>query len=172
MVITLYLKYSNISTTVIEYNSKQNQPQAPTKISANLITVHLAGAVKKPGVYTIAFGTRILDFITSYSGFVDTANLDKLNLAKLATDGQRIYIPYKKDTRSNTNSSIGLSTLININTSSKKQLQKLPGVGQRIAKEIIEYRKSHGFFYSKKEVLNVKFIGPKLYEKIHTLINI
>ena len=57
-------------------------------------------------------------------------------------------------------------THLNLNTATKKQLQKLPGIGNKISEEIIAYRHQHGFFYSKRDLLKVKFIGPKLYEKL------
>ncbi len=58
------------------------------------------------------------------------------------------------------------NNLININTASKEELQKLPGVGKTLADRILEYRKTHGGFSSKEELDNVRGIGSATLEKI------
>ncbi len=60
---------------------------------------------------------------------------------------------------------------ININTASKKELITLKGVGNIIADRIIEYRKVHPF-KKVEDLMNVKGIGPKLFDKIKDLITI
>tara|TARA_Y200000002_G_C22385035_1_gene538940 strand:- start:86 stop:655 length:570 start_codon:yes stop_codon:yes gene_type:complete len=169
---TIYIKHSHISQDIIEYNSiKNSSPNIQTSASY-LITIHLAGAVKKPGVYNVVAGTRILDIIQTYSGTLNTANLDKINLAKIAQDGQRIYIPYKKHLYTTTDQKHSKFPMININTATQKQLEKIPGIGKKIAKELINYRHKNGFFYSIKDILNVKYIGTKMLQKISPFITI
>ncbi|MDM8539148.1 helix-hairpin-helix domain-containing protein [Desulfobacterales bacterium HSG17] len=60
---------------------------------------------------------------------------------------------------------------ININTASKKELVTLKGVGEKIAKRIIEYRKAHPF-KTTVELMNVKGIGQKLFDKNKDLISV
>jgi competence protein ComEA len=169
---TMYVKYSNISHDVIEYSSTQNTTTVIKTSKPHYITIHLAGAVTKPGVYKVIAGSRILDVIQTYSETLETANLDKINLAKITRDGQRIYIPYNKTTTTLSSNSHKNLSAININTATQKQLQKIPGIGKRIAKELISYRKENGFFYSIKDILNVKYIGTKLVKKITPYITI
>ena len=59
---------------------------------------------------------------------------------------------------------------ININTSKIGELTRLPGVGEEIAKNIIEYHRTHGPFRSKEGLMQVKGIGDKKFEKIKDLI--
>ncbi len=47
---------------------------------------------------------------------------------------------------------------------------RLPGIGEVIAKRIIEYRKSTGGFNSIEDILQVKGIGSKKFEKIKDII--
>lgn len=58
------------------------------------------------------------------------------------------------------------SEVININTASSEELEKLSGVGKAMAKRIVEYRDTHGGFANKEEIMNVKGIGKKVFETI------
>ena len=59
---------------------------------------------------------------------------------------------------------------ININTASAAQLERLPGIGPVLAKDIIVYRQRVGGFKEAKELKNVKGIGDKKFEKIKDLL--
>lgn len=65
-----------------------------------------------------------------------------------------------------------MPTKININTASKQQLMRLPGIGSVLAQRIIEYREKNGPFKAIEELLNVKGIGPKIFEKIKDRIRV
>jgi comEA protein len=55
---------------------------------------------------------------------------------------------------------------INLNTASIEQLQSLPGIGPSTAKSIVEYRTKVGKFNRIEEIINIKGIGEKKFEKI------
>lgn len=59
---------------------------------------------------------------------------------------------------------------VNINTADQKALEALPEVGQGTAADIIEYRSVHGLFKQTEDIMNVKGIGRKTFEKIRDLI--
>ena len=61
-----------------------------------VMTVHFAGAVLHPGVYEIPVGMTLLEAVSYSGGFLNHANLDKVNLAKELRDGQRILVPFLK----------------------------------------------------------------------------
>ncbi|GAB4370046.1 MAG: hypothetical protein Kow0042_12090 [Calditrichia bacterium] len=61
---------------------------------------------------------------------------------------------------------------ININTATSEELQKLPRVGPKMAQRIIEYRSQNGGFQSIEEIMQVKGIGEKTFEKLRDLITI
>jgi len=65
-----------------------------------------------------------------------------------------------------------ITSKININTASWEQLEGLPGIGPTKAKAIIEYRRKNGNFGSKRDIMKVKGIGEKTYEKIKNLIEV
>ncbi|NBY45226.1 MAG: ComEA family DNA-binding protein [Acidimicrobiia bacterium] len=55
--------------------------------------MHVAGAVKNPGVYRLKFGSRINDGIVAAGGATSAANLDVINLATVLNEGEQIYVP-------------------------------------------------------------------------------
>jgi len=55
---------------------------------------------------------------------------------------------------------------VNLNTATAEQLQTLPGIGPAMAKRVLEYRAKVGKFTKIEELLNVKGIGEKRFQKI------
>ncbi len=67
-------------------------PFASPSTSASLI-VHVAGAVRIPGLYQFPVGARVADAIETAGGALRVADLGALNLAALLTDGVQVTIP-------------------------------------------------------------------------------
>ncbi|MCL1917387.1 MAG: helix-hairpin-helix domain-containing protein [Peptococcaceae bacterium] len=151
------------------------------------IAVHVAGAVKNPGLVYLPLDARVSDALAE-AGLLDEADRDKINLAQKLKDGQRIYIPYKGEagegegedgsgggggSSGDGTSSDGMSGgKVNINTANSSQLQRLPGVGPAIAERIIAYRTANGVFVSPEDLMNVSGIGQKTYEKLADQITV
>ncbi len=55
---------------------------------------------------------------------------------------------------------------INLNTASVRELQKISGVGEKTAENIIAYREENGEFTSAEELLKIAGIGEATLEKI------
>jgi len=75
-------------------------------------------------------------------------------------------------TSSKQQSSPALSGSVNLNTSSVTELDSLPGIGPTYAQRIVEYRESKGGFKSIEEVMKVKGIGQKTFDKFKDKITI
>jgi competence protein ComEA len=61
---------------------------------------------------------------------------------------------------------------ININTASLTELQELPRIGEKVAQNIIDFRKENGNFKSTADLLKVKGIGEKIYELIKDRVTV
>lgn len=147
--------------------------------STKMIVVEIKGEVVSPDVYEISEGSIIRDLITKAGGLTNEANIDKINRADKLRDNQLIVIPNKNDL-SNANTNINISKegntsedgIININTASLEELQKINGVGEVKAKSIINYREKNGGFKSIDEMKNIEGIGDKTFEKMKDQITI
>ena len=95
----------------------------------------------------------------------------------------KIYIPSKDEEKNNLSknqnndyvtigeiSKTSPNIKININLATKEELQKLNGIGEGIAKKIIEYRNKNGKFKTIEEIKNVSGIGDSKYNKIKEFI--
>lgn len=63
-----------------------------------------------------------------------------------------------------------ISIKININTADENEFMKLPGIGPKLSKEIIQYRNKNGKFKNVNEIIKIKGIGSKKFEKISQFI--
>ena len=141
--------------------------------------VHVCGAVRNSGVYLLAAGSRTADAIEAAGGFSEDADEDYLNLASFVADGSKIYVPTVEESVSMPDpkaSSEGFfnsnSHLININTADEKTLKTIAGIGDSRARDIINYRETHGEFKTVEDIMKVSGIKKKLFEKIKDLITV
>ena len=149
------------------------------------IMVHVAGAVKAPGVYRLKADGRGQDAVDAAGGFASNAAAHAVNLAQKLTDGQQLYIPTKKEAAqgsavsggqgassaaSGASASSDGSVLININTATEEQLDTLPGVGPATAQAIISERDENGPFASPEDIQRVSGIGQKKYQDMKDFI--
>lgn len=61
---------------------------------------------------------------------------------------------------------------ISINRAGLAELQEIPGIGEKKAQAILDYRKTHGSFASIDELTQVKGIGDKMLEKMKPYIGL
>jgi len=59
---------------------------------------------------------------------------------------------------------------VNINTAEKLELMSLPGIGERIASRIIDYRNEHKGFSDPQELKEIKGITGPRFDKLEDLI--
>ena len=78
----------------------------------------------------------------------------------------------KQNTQSETTSKEDTSSIININTATVEELEKLTGIGRSKAEAIIAYREEKGLFNTIEELKEVPGIGETLYEKIKDNITV
>ena len=80
--------------------------------------------------------------------------------------------PASAQTKAAASKSPAAATVINLNTATSAQIATLPGVGEKAAERIIEYRDKNGGFKKIEELMNVKGIGEKSFLKLKPLITV
>lgn len=143
------------------------------------IVVDIEGEVQNPGVYKLSVGSRLDDLIIVAGGFsadADRELIEKtLNRAVKLSDGQKVYIPKigEQTLGTSANLSGGDQTvssnfsgqnggLININTASLSELDKLPGIGPVYGQSIIDHRP----YSNIDELVKTGSIKQSVFEKI------
>ena len=159
-----------VTETESDYESKEILSES---LNNNLIYVYITGAIKNPGVYIIDKESRIYQVIELAGGFLEGADERNINLADKVSDGLKIVVYFINESvnlleESNNN----VNKLININTATKEELMKLPGIGESKAESIIKYRDIYGFFKSIEEIMNISGIKNGAFDKIKDLIKI
>ena len=61
---------------------------------------------------------------------------------------------------------------IDVNTATAKELQSVPGIGETLAKRIVEFREEHGPFEKVDDLLNVRGIGVASLDKLRPFLTI
>ena len=142
------------------------------------VIVHVAGAVRHPGVYELENGARVADAIELAGGARSHADLNALNLAMVVTDGMQVLVPEKTNGSAlPAPASPGASTtpapaLVNINTADGPALETVPGIGPVTAAAILQYREQSGPFASVNELIEVSGIGPATLESIRPYVTV
>lgn len=139
--------------------------------------VHVAGWVRRPGVYELREGDRVIDAIERAGGPRRGAETSALNLAALLTDGQQVLVPGPAPPGTatapgSTDGSTPAPTLVNVNSAAAEELETLPGIGEVLAQAIISYREEHGPFAAVDELEEVSGIGPATLEEIRDLVTV
>lgn len=62
--------------------------------------------------------------------------------------------------------------IIDLNTADAETLRSLPGIGEELARRIIEYRTQQGGFQDPSELLNIEGIGDKTYEALYPRVTV
>jgi len=149
-------------------------PEASTG-PAGVLVVHVAGAVRNPGVFELPAGSRVSDAIDRAGGPAPRADLDLLNLAAFVADGTQILVP-ERGSGAAVGSSVppGASpaATVNLNTADQTLLETVPGLGPVKAGAIVAYRTEIGGFDSIDQLLEVTGIGPATLESIRPFVSL
>jgi len=132
------------------------------------IYIHVAGAVRKPGIYQLDSGSRVFDAVLLAGGFTQKANQTSVNMARILNDGEQLLV-----SSGSSNAQLQQeSSLISLNQASSSQLEDLPGVGPALAGRMVDWRTANGGFKSKEDLLNVAGIGDKLFAAVKDLVTL
>ena len=131
-------------------------------------------------------GDRIINAIEAAGGVTEKADLSKVNLAFVLSDGNKIRIPSVDDVNIEKENYLSVDSgknviiegnggsggKVNINIATQTELETLTGIGPSIAAKIIEYRNKNGKFNTKEDVKNVSGVGNEKYNGIKDEITV
>lgn len=161
------------------------QAKTSTPGSDKKIMVYVSGAVLEPGMYELAPNSRALDAVAAAGGLTETADRERVNLARRLKDGNQVNVPSVKQTAARTatqakakegasanSAAKGKAAVrVKLNTATAAELEALPGVGPALAQRIAAYRQGRRFS-SVDDLLKVKGIGKAKLERLRPLVEV
>ncbi len=149
------------------------------------VWVHVVGAVRRPGVYELPAGARVVAALDAAGGLLGSAAPQAVNLARPVQDGEQIAVPTKDEFAkggppSGSPAGAAAGALggaggapagpIDLNAADAALLDTLPGVGPSTAAKIVADREANGPFASVDDLGRVTGIGPKKLDALKDLV--
>ena len=148
-------------------------PISPSPSTGGLL-VHVAGAVRRPGLYALPPGARVADAIEAAGGAGARADLDLLNLAAPVTDGMKVEVLERGAAAPPSGAPPADATpgAVSLNSADQAALETIPGVGPVTAAAILAYRDEAGPFTSIEQLMEVSGIGPATLEAVRSYVTL
>ncbi len=170
--------------------SSPGGPMPPDPGPADVeVTVHVSGAVTRPGLVTLPSGGRVGDAVVAAGGLTRDADPDRINLARALVDGEHVHLPRVGEAEGDVGgppapvgtpdgagagaAGTGGATpdgLLDLNRASATELEQLPGIGPARAAAIVEYRELHGPFAVPGDLRGVSGIGEATFQRLAPLV--
>jgi competence protein ComEA len=174
-------------TPAVALDGAAAKPSRPEARSGERIWVHVAGAVRRPGLYRVARDARAGVAVDAAGGVARRADLRAVNLAAPVRDGQQIVVPARgerptaaaqpgggpgpsADSGSATGTPPAAGAKVKLSTATVEQLDALDGIGPTLAQRIIEWRDAHGGFRSVDQLREVDGIGEKRFAVLRAAV--
>ncbi|MBM4408492.1 MAG: hypothetical protein FJ038_07835 [Chloroflexi bacterium] len=145
------------------------------------LVIDVGGAVRRPGVYRLPQGARVVEAIAAAGGYapaVDAAAVaGELNLAAPLADGDRVRVPARGSTSPTGAGRAPAESaredpgdgLLDLNSATASQLEALPAIGPATAAKIIAARTDKPFT-SVDDLRARKILGDSAFGKVRDLL--
>lgn len=130
------------------------------------VVIDVSGAVRKPGVYRMPGGARVVDAMRRAGGPAAGADLEAINRAARLTDGQQVVVPSRGSAAAAASGPESGGGPIGLGSATVEQLETIDGIGPVTAQKIVEYRDQHGGLASVEQLDDVSGIGPATMESL------
>ena len=138
-----------------------NSPVELDNCKTRFISVDVKGEVDNPGIFTLEAYTTAGELLEMLK-IRESADLSRINANVILKDGDVFVVPARRE---------GVLQ-VSINSSTLEELTLLPGIGNKTAQNIIDYRCENGFFQTVDDLVKVKGIGTKTLEKIREYLTL
>lgn len=181
-------KGDDANTLIIDQRTNDSSNLGNAKGKAQKLVIHVVGAVKQPGVFTLPEGSRVVAAVAAAGGTTAKADLMRINLARQLVDGEQLRVLHKGESETTgTSATTGrgqgndreqgskvafeknngtADTLARLNRGDVQQLQQIPGIGPVLAKRILNDRTKFGPYRDISEIMRVSGIGRSLVQKL------
>lgn len=143
------------------------------------VVVHVAGAVRAPGIVQLRAGDRVADALDAAGGPTAEASLASLNLARPLVDGEQVLVPTTEEAAAaapgDADARAGAALpdgRLDLNSATAADLEELPGVGPVLAGRIIAHRDEHGPFAEAAQLREVSGIGEATWASLRDLVGV
>lgn len=137
------------------------------------VVFEVYGEVNHPGIYSSDESSiRVSDAVRLAGGFTEKADPINSNLAQRIHDGDKIIIPTAGPYEITLTPGFraGIPEKVNLNTASLDELMTLPGIGEKKAQDIINYRENQRLFHNIADLLEIDGFGEKTIEQFYDLV--
>ncbi len=149
------------------------------------IWVHVAGAVRRPGLYRVGADARAGTAVDAAGGLARRADGRAVNLAATVRDGQQIVVPARGEREAAAPAAGGTAGAVggagpgagatgdaklSLGSATVDQLDGLDGIGPTLAQRILRWRDAHGGFKSVEQLREVEGIGEKRFESLRAAV--
>ena len=124
------------------------------------IKVEIKGCVENPGIYYLDSYSTINDLFQK-AVLLENSDTSSINGNMVLKNNDVLIINERNEAEK-----------ISINFATLEQLTTLPNIGEKTARNIIEYRNENGLFQRIEDIKNVKGIADKKFEAIKDLISL
>jgi competence protein ComEA len=150
-----------------------------------VVIVDVEGRVARPGVRTLAAGSRVIDAVAAAGGALPGTDLSMLNQARVLTDGEQVLVGVTPPPgaevpspgrggkgRGKSRAQVGEIEPVRLNSAAVEDLEQLPGIGPALAQRVVDYRTEHGPFHSVDELRQVSGFGGQRFATLAPLLSL
>ncbi len=182
---------------IVVYQRAPEPVVVATPAAPATIKVHVVGEVVWPGQYLLRAGAHVQDAILAAHGPTLIADLNRINLAAILRDGDRVIVPrivqapypfptvnrpapggtaertHPRTAKSPSKTEGGEhGRTVNVNTATAEDLERLPGIGPVLARRIIAHREQQGLFRRLDDLAEVQGFGRKLLRRLEPVLRL